>query len=75
MMAGLRPKNKSPRDYRVGAGNHARGVAFFLRAAIVKSLIRHAKTAADIKVDAVRGFGGEVWHLHGANFDEAKRSY
>jgi hypothetical protein len=26
---------------------------------------------ADIKVDAVRGFGGEVL-LHGANFDEAK---
>ncbi len=28
---------------------------------------------ADIKVDAVRGFGGEVL-LHGANFDEAKAS-
>ncbi len=28
-------------------------------------------TTADIKVDAVRGFGGEVL-LHGANFDEAK---
>ncbi len=26
---------------------------------------------ADIKVDAVRNFGGEVL-LHGANFDEAK---
>jgi threonine dehydratase len=26
---------------------------------------------ADIKVDAVRGFGGEVL-LHGSNFDEAK---
>ncbi|SUG26541.1 threonine dehydratase [Salmonella enterica subsp. arizonae] len=29
------------------------------------------KATADIKVDAVRGFGGEVL-LHGANFDEAK---
>ncbi len=28
-------------------------------------------STADIKVDAVRGFGGEVL-LHGANFDEAK---
>ncbi len=29
------------------------------------------KQRRDIKVDAVRGFGGEVL-LHGANFDEAK---
>ncbi|WP_149873118.1 pyridoxal-phosphate dependent enzyme, partial [Salmonella enterica] len=37
----------------------------------VKSLIVMPKATADIKVDAVRGFGGEVL-LHGANFDEAK---
>ncbi|MDI5754533.1 50S ribosome-binding GTPase, partial [Salmonella enterica subsp. enterica serovar Montevideo] len=36
-----------------------------------KSLIVMPKATADIKVDAVRGFGGEVL-LHGANFDEAK---
>ena len=29
------------------------------------------KTTPDIKVDAVRGFGGNVV-LHGSNFDEAK---
>ncbi len=37
----------------------------------MKSLIVMPKATADIKVDAVRGFGGEVL-LHGANFDEAK---
>ncbi|STV23499.1 threonine dehydratase biosynthetic [Klebsiella pneumoniae] len=37
----------------------------------VKALIVMPVATADIKVDAVRGFGGEVL-LHGANFDEAK---
>lgn len=37
----------------------------------VKALIVMPLATADIKVDAVRGFGGEVL-LHGANFDEAK---
>ena len=32
---------------------------------------REMKTTPDIKVDAVRGFGGNVV-LHGSNFDEAK---
>lgn len=37
----------------------------------MKALIVMPVATADIKVDAVRGFGGEVV-LHGANFDEAK---
>lgn len=37
----------------------------------MKALIVMPTATADIKVDAVRGFGGEVL-LHGANFDEAK---
>ncbi len=53
------------------AGNHAQGVAFSSARLGVKSLIVMPKATADIKVDAVRGFGGEVL-LHGANFDEAK---
>ncbi|MFU0083482.1 pyridoxal-phosphate dependent enzyme, partial [Salmonella enterica] len=53
------------------AGNHAQGVAFSSARLGVKSLIVMPKATADVKVDAVRGFGGEVL-LHGANFDEAK---
>ncbi len=37
----------------------------------LRALIVMPVATADIKVDAVRGFGGEVL-LHGANFDEAK---
>jgi threonine dehydratase len=53
------------------AGNHAQGVAFSASRLGVKALIVMPVATADIKVDAVRGFGGEVL-LHGANFDEAK---
>ncbi|MFP1528862.1 pyridoxal-phosphate dependent enzyme [Escherichia coli] len=53
------------------AGNHAQGVAFSSARLGVKALIVMPTATADIKVDAVRGFGGEVL-LHGANFDEAK---
>ncbi len=38
----------------------------------VKALIVMPIAAADIKVDAVRQFGGEAL-LYGANFDEAKK--
>ena len=37
----------------------------------LKALIVMPQNTPSIKVDAVRGFGGEVL-LHGANFDEAK---
>ena len=47
------------------------GVAFSASRLGVKALIVMPVATADIKVDAVRGFGGEVL-LHGANFDEAK---
>ena len=53
------------------AGNHAQGVAFSSARLGLKALIVMPVATADIKVDAVRGFGGEVL-LHGANFDEAK---
>ena len=53
------------------AGNHAQGVALSSARLGLKALIVMPVATADIKVDAVRGFGGEVL-LHGANFDEAK---
>ena len=53
------------------AGNHAQGVALSAKNLGLKALIVMPQNTPSIKVDAVRGFGGEVL-LHGANFDEAK---
>ncbi len=41
------------------AGNHAQGVAFSSARLGLKALIVMPVATADIKVDAVRGFGGE----------------
>ena len=48
-----------------------RGVALSAKQLGLKALIVMPQNTPSIKVDAVRGFGGEVL-LHGANFDEAK---
>jgi threonine dehydratase len=61
------------------AGNHAQGVAFAANKMGVHATIVMPETTPEIKVDAVRGFGGEYANvvLHGSNFDtagaEAKR--
>ncbi|EOV9572439.1 threonine ammonia-lyase, biosynthetic [Cronobacter turicensis] len=71
MMAHLTDEQKARGVITASAGNHAQGVALSGSRLGIKSLIVMPVTTADIKVDAVRGFGGEVL-LHGANFDEAK---
>lgn len=71
MMAGLSDEQKSHGVVTASAGNHAQGVALSSTKLGIKSLIVMPVATADIKVDAVRGFGGEVL-LYGANFDEAK---
>ncbi|EOY4610158.1 threonine ammonia-lyase, biosynthetic [Vibrio cholerae] len=53
------------------AGNHAQGMALSGTKLGIKTTIVMPRTTPDIKVEAVRGFGGEVL-LHGSNFDEAK---
>lgn len=53
------------------AGNHAQGVALSGRELGLRSVIVMPVTTPSIKVDAVRGFGGEVI-LHGENFDAAQ---
>ncbi|WP_420098863.1 threonine ammonia-lyase, biosynthetic [Corynebacterium sp.] len=53
------------------AGNHAQGVALSGRELGIRSVIVMPVTTPSIKVDAVRGFGGEVV-LHGENFDAAQ---
>ncbi|WP_350238552.1 threonine ammonia-lyase, biosynthetic [Pectobacterium colocasium] len=71
MMAGLSDEQKSHGVVTASAGNHAQGVALSSTKLGIKSLVVMPVATADIKVDAVRGFGGEVL-LYGANFDEAK---
>ncbi|AHM76341.2 threonine ammonia-lyase, biosynthetic [Yersinia hibernica] len=71
MLAGLTAEQKACGVITASAGNHAQGVALSANKLGIKALIVMPVATADIKVDAVRGFGGEVL-LFGANFDEAK---
>ncbi|CNI17800.1 threonine dehydratase [Yersinia aldovae] len=71
MLAGLTEEQKVCGVITASAGNHAQGVALSASKLGIKALIVMPVATADIKVDAVRGFGGEVL-LFGANFDEAK---
>lgn len=52
------------------AGNHAQGVALAARTLGCTAWIVMPRTTPQIKVDAVRGFGGKVV-LHGDAYDEA----
>jgi len=52
------------------AGNHAQGVAYSARKLNVNNVIVMPKGTPNIKVDAVRSFGGNVL-LFGDNFDQA----
>ena len=59
MMAGLTDEQKARGVITASAGNHAQGVAFSSARLGLKALIVMPVATADIKVDAVRGFGGE----------------
>ncbi len=52
------------------AGNHAQGVALAAGRLGTKAIIVMPRTTPQIKVDAVRGLGGQVV-LHGDNYDAA----
>lgn len=56
------------------AGNHAQGVAYSAKIKKVQATIVMPETTPDIKVEAVRRFGGEYAHvvLYGTSFDQAK---
>ncbi len=71
MIASLTEQQKAQGVVAASAGNHAQGVALSATGLGIRSLIVMPKTTPDIKVEAVRGFGGNVL-LHGNNFDEAK---
>ncbi|AIK90904.1 threonine ammonia-lyase, biosynthetic [Glaesserella parasuis] len=71
MISNLSPAQKNAGVIAASAGNHAQGVALSAKHLGLRALIVMPQNTPSIKVDAVRGFGGEVL-LHGANFDEAK---
>lgn len=71
MIAGLNAEQKAVGVIAASAGNHAQGVALSAKQLGLRALIVMPQNTPSIKVDAVRGYGGEVL-LHGANFDEAK---
>ncbi|WP_105902944.1 threonine ammonia-lyase, biosynthetic [Vibrio gangliei] len=71
MVASLTDAQKQAGVITASAGNHAQGIALSGSLLNIKAIIVMPKTTPDIKVTAVRNFGGEVL-LHGSNFDEAK---
>lgn len=71
MIAGLSREQKAKGVITASAGNHAQGVALSSSRLGISSLIVMPVSTAEIKVEAVRDFGGEVL-LYGANFDESK---
>ncbi|ENM3850392.1 threonine ammonia-lyase, biosynthetic [Vibrio cholerae] len=71
MVSHLSETQKAAGVIAASAGNHAQGMALSGTKLGIKTTIVMPRTTPDIKVEAVRGFGGEVL-LHGSNFDEAK---
>ncbi|UIP29572.1 threonine ammonia-lyase, biosynthetic [Photobacterium sp. TLY01] len=71
MMSQLNSAQRQAGVIAASAGNHAQGLALSARQLDVKAVIVMPRTTPDIKVEAVKSFGGEVV-LHGSNFDEAK---
>ncbi|EOW9436103.1 threonine ammonia-lyase, biosynthetic [Vibrio cholerae] len=71
MVSHLSEAQKAAGVIAASAGNHAQGMALSGTKLGIKTTIVMPCTTPDIKVEAVRGFGGEVL-LHGSNFDEAK---
>ena len=69
-MAGLAPAELKKGVVAASAGNHAQGVALAARKLGAKAVIVMPRTTPQIKIDAVRGLGGQVV-LHGDNYDAA----
>lgn len=71
MISSLSTQQKSVGVITASAGNHAQGVALSAKHLGLRAVIVMPQNTPSIKVDAVRGYGGEAL-LYGANFDEAK---
>lgn len=71
MLSQLLSKAREKGVIAASAGNHAQGVALSAMRLGIHAQIVMPVTTPDIKVQAVKDFGGDVL-LYGANFDEAK---
>ncbi len=71
MMVQLNEREKNAGVIAASAGNHAQGVALSGNKLGIKTTIVMPRTTPEIKIAAVKSFGGSVI-LHGNNFDEAK---
>ncbi len=71
-MSRLSPEARSRGVIAASAGNHAQGVALSARHLGCRAVIVMPRTTPSIKVDAVRGLGGDV-DLHGDDYDTAAR--
>ena len=71
MVSSLTEEQQKAGVIAASAGNHAQGMALSGTKLGIKTTIVMPHTTPDIKVEAVKGFGGQVI-LHGSNFDEAK---
>lgn len=69
-VAQLTPEEKAKGVICASAGNHAQGLALSAHKLGIKGIIVMPLTTPDIKVNAVKSFGGHVI-LHGDAFDEA----
>lgn len=72
-IAQLSDQAKAAGVVTASAGNHAQGVAYAAKAMNINATIVMPETTPDIKVNAVRHFGGE-WATvvqHGKSFDQA----
>ncbi|MDP2371635.1 threonine ammonia-lyase, biosynthetic [Rhodoferax sp.] len=69
-MAHLSPEQLKKGVICASAGNHAQGVALSAHKLGARAVIVMPTTTPQVKVDAVRGFGGEVV-LHGDSYSDA----
>jgi threonine dehydratase len=69
-MAHLSPEQLASGVICASAGNHAQGVALAARKLGTRAVVVMPATTPRLKIDAVRGFGGEVL-LHGDSYSDA----
>ncbi|RDV24834.1 threonine ammonia-lyase, biosynthetic [Alteromonas aestuariivivens] len=69
----LTPEQAAAGVIAASAGNHAQGVAYGARMKGIQATIVMPETTPDIKIEAVRRFGGKHVNvvLHGTSFDQA----
>lgn len=72
-IAQLNDEQKAAGVIAASAGNHAQGVAYAAKALNIQATIVMPETTPEIKVEAVRNFGGNNVRVvqHGTSFDQA----